>query len=124
MVPALFFTFSSWEKLDVVVSPEVLEEVIGTLKEKLPDSLPAPKRLLTNTPPEVVADPALIDVKHWTSKLQLGDAAILAAAIAARPDYFITGDRHFFGNPAVVKESGLNVIIPAQFLKIIEFDED
>lgn len=111
-------------KIDVVVSQQVLEEVIGTLKEKLPDSLPTLKRLLTNTPPEVVADPALTDVKRWTTKLQLGDAAILAAAITARPDYFITGDRHFFKNPAVVQESGLNIVIPAQFLKIIESDGD
>ncbi|MBI4188714.1 MAG: putative toxin-antitoxin system toxin component, PIN family [Chloroflexi bacterium] len=104
--------------ISVVVSQQVLEEVIRTVKEKLPDSLPALRRLLINTPPEVAADPELPDIKRWTKKLNPGDAAILAAAIAAQPDYFITGDRHFIDNPNIVKETGLTIIMPAQFLKI------
>ena len=105
--------------ISVVVSQQVLEEVIRTVKEKLPDSLPALRRLLVNTPPEVAADPELSDIKRWTKKLHLGDAAILAAAITAQPDYFITGDRHFIENPDIAKETGLTIVMPAQFLKIM-----
>jgi putative PIN family toxin of toxin-antitoxin system len=110
--------------ISVVVSQQVLEEVIRTVKEKLPDSLPALRRLLVNTPPEVAADPELPDVKRWTKKLHLGDAAILAAAIAAQPDYFITGDRHFIENLDIAKEMGLNIVAPAQFLKIMDRSEE
>lgn len=109
--------------ISVVVSQRVLEEVLRTVKEKLPDSLPALRRLLVNTPPEVAADPELPDIKRWTKKLHLGDATILAAAIAAHPDYFITGDRHFIENPDIVKETGLTIVMPAQFLKIIDRGE-
>ncbi len=109
--------------VSVVVSPQVLEEVIRTVKEKLPDSLPALRKLLVNTPPEVAADPKLPDIKRWTKKLHLGDASILAAAIAAQPDYFITGDRHFIENADIVKEIGLTIVMPAQFLKIVDRDE-
>jgi len=109
--------------ISVVVSQQVLEEVIRTIKEKLPDSLPALRRLLVNTPPEVASDPEPPDVKRWTKKLHLGDAVILAAAIAAQPDYFITGDRHFIENPDIVKETGLTIVMPAQFLKIMDCGE-
>lgn len=99
--------------ISVVVSPQILEEIICTVKEKLPGSLPALRRLLVNTPIEVAVDPELSDIKHWTKKLHLGDAAILAAAITAQPDYFITGDRHFIENPDIVKEVGLTIVTPA-----------
>lgn len=106
--------------ISVVMSQQVLEEVLRTIKEKLPDSLPALRRLLVNTPPEVAADPKLPDIKRWTQIFHPGDAAILAAAIAARPDYFITGDRHFVENPDIAKETGLTIVTPAQFLKVME----
>ncbi len=105
--------------ISVVVSQQVLQEVIRTVKEKLPYALPALKRLLINTPLEVVADPKLPDIKRWTKHLHPGDAAILAAAITARPDYFVTGDRHFIDNSDIVKETGLTVVTPARFLKFV-----
>jgi predicted nucleic acid-binding protein len=105
--------------ISVVVSQQVLEEVIRTVKEKLSGSLPALRRLLVNTPPEVAADPGLPNIKRWTKKLSLGDAAIMAATIGAQPDYFVTGDRHFVENPAIVKETGLTIVRPAEFLKIM-----
>lgn len=105
----------------VVISQQVLQEVVRTVKEKLPDSLPSLRTLLVNAPPLAVADPTLPDMKHWTKQLQSGDAAVLAAAIAARPDYFVTGDRHFIENPDV-KETGLTIVTPSQFLKIVERD--
>ena len=104
--------------LSVVVSQQVLEEVIRTIKEKLPDALTALRRLLINTPPEVVADPKLLDIERWTKKLHLGDAAILAAAISAQPDYFITGDRHFLDNQEIAENAGLKIVTPAQFLEV------
>ncbi len=118
--PGIIFEHFVKGNISVVVSQQVLEEVIRTVKEKLPDSLPALRRLLINTPPEVAADPQLPDIKRWTKKLHLGDAAILAAAISAQPDYFITGDRHFIENPDIVKETGLSIVMPAQFLKIMD----
>ncbi|MDO8578568.1 MAG: putative toxin-antitoxin system toxin component, PIN family [Dehalococcoidales bacterium] len=104
----------------VVVSQQVLEEVIRTINEKLPYSLPTLRRLLINTPPEVAADPQLPEIKFWTKILHLGDAAILAAAIAAHPNYFITGDRHFTENSDIIKKTGLTIVTPAQFLKVMQ----
>jgi len=104
----------------VVVSQQVLEEVIRTVKDKLPETLPALKRLLVNAPPEVGSDPSSEAIHQWTKELHPADAAILAAAIAAKPDYFVTGDNHFLGNQAIKETAGLNIVTPAQFMKLLE----
>jgi len=108
--------------ISVVVSQQVLEEVIRTLKEKLPEALPALKRLLVGVPPEVQADPTPKEIDRWAEKLHVADAAILAAAVAAQPDYFITGDKHFLENPGIAQETGLHIVTPSQFLIFLEQD--
>jgi len=107
-------------RIHVVVSQQVLEEVIRTVKEKLPEALPVLKRLLINAPPEVGADPSPEAIQQWTEELHPADAAILAAAIAAKPDYFVTGDNHFLGNQAIKETAGLNILTPVQFMKLLQ----
>ena len=109
--------------INVVVSQQVLEEVIRTIKEKLPEALPALKSLLVSVPPEVVASPRLAEVERRARRLSAADAAILAAAVAAQPDYFVTGDNHFLENPGIREETGLHIVTPAQFLKFMEREE-
>ena len=110
-------------KISVVISQQVLEEAIRAIKEKLPEALPALRKLLVNVPPEVAADPKVEEIERWTGILSLADAAILAAAVSAQPNYFVTGDKHFIGNPDIAEESGLHIVTPAQFLKFLERSE-
>lgn len=107
-------------RIKVVVSQQVLEELVRTFKAKLPEGLPALKRLLLNVAPEVCADPSAETVLLWKKVLQPGDAAILAAAVAAEADYFVTGDSHFLENPAIMQDTGLKIITPAQLVKMVE----
>lgn len=104
-------------RLKVVISQQVLEEVVRTVKEKLPEALPALRRLLMSAPPEVRKNPPLEEVIRWAEVIGAEDAAILAAAVAAQPDYLITGDKHFFDNPSISEKSGLHIVTPAQFLE-------
>ena len=103
--------------LMIVVSQQVLDEVIRTIKEKLPEAISALRKLLVNTPPEIWKDPAPEEVKRCSGLLDVGDAAILAAAIAAQPDYFVTGDRHFTENPEIAEKAGVYIVTPAQFIE-------
>jgi putative PIN family toxin of toxin-antitoxin system len=107
-------------RISVVVSQQVLEELIRTIKEKLPKALPALKRFLINAPPEIGADPSLEAIQCWAKEINPADAVILAAAIIAKPNYFITGDNHFLENQNIIEKSGLNIVSPAQFLKLVE----
>lgn len=109
--------------ISVVVSQQVLEEVVRTIKQKLPGALPALGTLLVSVPPEVVADHPLekIKLKRWN--IPAADAAIQAAAMVAQPDYFVTGDNHFIENPDFARETGLTILTPAQFLKALERGE-
>jgi len=104
----------------VVVSRQVLEEVVRTVNDRLPQAVPGLRTLLLNAPPEVVPDPPPEQVERWAGVLPAGDAAILESAIAARPDYFVTGDNHFLRNRMVAQLSGLRIVTPAQFLKMVE----
>ena len=121
-VPGRILEYFIKGNIGVVVSPQVLEEVIRTIKAKLPEALPVLRRLLLNIPPEVRADPPLEEIERWAGKLATADAAILAAAVAAEPDFFVTGDNHFLENPDVAAETGLHIVTPAQFLKLLEKD--
>lgn len=103
----------------VVVSQQVLEEVVRTFKTKSPKALPALRDFLLNSPLEVVGDPGPEDVAGWTELLDEGDAVIIASAIAAEPDYFITGDSHFLENNRVKKKSGLEICPPSVLLMIL-----
>jgi putative PIN family toxin of toxin-antitoxin system len=106
-------------RLMVVVSQQVLDEVIRTIKDKLPEALPALRKLLVNAPPEIRKDPIPEEVKRWSGLLDVGDAAVLAAAVAAQPDYFVTGDRHFIDNPEIAEKADLQIVTPAQFIEAL-----
>lgn len=104
----------------LVVSRQVLEEIVRTIKAKLPEALPALSNLLMSVPLEVVADPPLEGLKPWHPALRAGDAGILAAAVAAQPDYFVTGDSHFLDRADAIRASGLLILTSAQFLKTLD----
>jgi putative PIN family toxin of toxin-antitoxin system len=103
-------------KLMIIISQQVLEEVIQAINENLPEALHIFRRLLVSFPPEIVKNPSSEDIANWAQVIHSEDAAILAAAVAAQPDYLISGDNHFFGNPEIVQKSGLHILTPAHFL--------
>ncbi len=121
--PAIILEHFIRGKISVVISQQVLEEVIRTVKEKIPDTLPALRRLLISSSLEVVTDPESGEIERLTSSLSIGDAAIIGTAIAAKPDYFVTGDNHFLRNTGLFEGTGLHIVTPAQFLKFAELEE-
>ena len=104
-------------KIKVVISQQVLEEVIRIFKQKLPQVLPSFQKFLINTPPMIIENPSFKEVTEWAKVIDFEDAGILASAVAVQPDYLITGDKHFFESPQIAEKSGLRIVTPAQFLK-------
>jgi len=107
-------------KISVIISQKVLEEVIRTIGDELPDVLDNLKILLTNAPPRVVADPSLRDARTLTAKVSLSDAVILAAAVNAQPDYLITDDYYYLRKVGIEEETGLHIVTPEQFMAVME----
>lgn len=109
-------------KIDIVISQQVLEEEARTIKEKLPEALSALQTLLINSTPEIIKDPLFEDIARWFELINNEDASILAAAIAAQPDYLVTGDKHFFENRNIARQTELSIATPAQFLQRMKKD--
>jgi predicted nucleic acid-binding protein len=102
----------------LLVSPQVIGELEGALRRKAPTAMGALALILersgveiTDTPPPEVVQDAINLIDH------LGDARILAAAMTAGVDYFITLDKeHFLENQAVMESMPFPIGTPGDFL--------
>jgi putative PIN family toxin of toxin-antitoxin system len=106
-------------ELTIVLSQQVLDEVIQTVKEKLPDALPIFRKFFISSLPEIVKNPSIAEISDWSQYIISQDASILAAAVAARPDFLVTTDQHFFENPEIAERSKLKIVTPAQLLVLL-----
>lgn len=104
----------------LVVCRQVLDESERNLCKKLLAALPIFVELMAVIGPEIVPDPSAREVARWKSVIDPKDAPILAAAVAAAPDRFLTLDITDFIEPSQVAEkSGLRIETPADFVQTI-----
>ena len=105
-------------QIEVVVSRQVLEELIRTIHQKRPQLITRLYFFLQEAPFEVQPDPTSDEVARWEQVIHPPDAPILAAAIAARPDFLITGNRRHFTSE-VAALAGLAIVSPTEFVEIL-----
>ncbi len=103
-----------------VLSRQVLDEVVRTIAEKLPESLPSLRTLLENMPLEVCEDPDPASVEDWIGLVGKDDAPIAAAARTAEVDCLVSGDAHFLKARKAAARRGLKIVSPSDFLGRIE----
>ena len=101
-------------QIEVVVSRQVLEELIRTIHQKRPQLITRLYFFLQEAPFEVQADPAPDVVRRWEQVIHGPDAPILPRPVAARPDFLITGNRRHF-TPEVAALAGMAIVSPAEF---------
>lgn len=116
--PGLILNNFIFGNIDISISQKVLNEIIAVLKEKMPDILPTLQKFLLSNPPVIIKDPTSENIAKWSGIINKNDAMILESAITCQPDYFITGDKHFFGNTLIDQKSGLKIVKPQEFLNI------
>ncbi len=85
----------------------------------MPSKLPILQTFLLLYPPEVCPDPSTEEISRCAEIIHVEDAPILAAAIAAKVDYLVSGDKHFLDKAEILKEKGVTVVNPAEFLGIL-----
>ena len=105
-------------KFTMVISRQVLDEVVRTLAAKLPAALPALHTLFSNMPLEVCEDPAPSLVEEWSGVVGADDAPIAAAASAAEVDLLVSGDSHFLKAAKEALKKGLRIVSPAGFISL------
>lgn len=108
---------ASWE---IVISELVLEEVIRNIKEKIPHVLALVIEYFNTVKPTVVKNPLKDKVPTYRDLASLHDLPILIAAVEYRCAYFITGNIKDFKSSPIKKKSGLRIVTPSDFLKLLE----
>jgi predicted nucleic acid-binding protein len=109
------FRLAEKARCTLVASPHAVEEARRNIMLKSSEAVQDLEHLLQFLEVVVEADPRLV---AWAADQGLpeNDAPILAAAVAARADALITGDRthfvHLFGS----SPGGVRVITPAEAL--------
>jgi len=91
---------------EIVISELVLEEIIRNIKQKVPDALSLVIEYLDKIKPTVVKNPK--------------DLPILVSAIDYKCHFFITGNIKDFKMEEIKKKTGLKVLRPSEFIKLIK----
>jgi predicted nucleic acid-binding protein len=96
----------------IVVSRQVLEEVISIIHALHPELLPTLQIYLTSTTPEICPDPSLSEVRRLSACIGHHDAPILAAAIQSRADCLVTTNPAHLA-PEVARCARLPILAPS-----------
>lgn len=109
-------------RINVVISRQVLEELVRNLRRKAPRAIPVLLTLFQIRLPRLAEDPYEDEVDTLTQAgVNKDDAPIVAAAHGADVDYFVTGDR-----PLREEVRALNppfrVLSPREFLSLMTSD--
>jgi predicted nucleic acid-binding protein len=89
--------------LNLVVSHDVLAEIEGVVRQKAPDKLPTVAVLLHQARIDVTPSPSMSQIETCNTWVAYEpDAVVLAGALNAAVDYFVTPDKkHFLANHTV-----------------------
>lgn len=104
--------------VEVVVSPEVLAELDGAIRRKAPELLGSVTLLLARANvlvcPAAKADEVQVLLPLVPHR---GDAAVVAAALAEQPDWFVSLDRrHLLGNAELAERCPFPIGTPGDAL--------
>jgi putative PIN family toxin of toxin-antitoxin system len=85
------------EKHIIVLSSQIIDELHAVMEFKFPDKKPALERFLTRFSYEISHTPSEIDKDIYPKVRDKKDYPILASAIIADVDVFVSGDKDFGG---------------------------
>jgi putative PIN family toxin of toxin-antitoxin system len=113
------------EKVSLVISQNVLEEVERNIVRKAPQVSAYYHSLLATLNLEIISAPPQAAVDQTAAYVAEKDAHVIAAAIEANPDYLVTYDqKHLLQPPEVSRRSGLTIVTPDIVVAAILGDDD
>ncbi|MFZ5886029.1 MAG: PIN domain-containing protein [Chloroflexota bacterium] len=109
--------------LRLVVGPTVLTECDEVVRRKAPHSLPILAQLLAAANVETSASPTKSQIKTAASLVRYApDARVLAEAIRAQPDWFVTHDKEHFLKSRVTLNLPFEIGTPGDLIQ--KFKDD
>lgn len=112
-------------RIVMVLSQQVLTELVRTLQAKIPRALPALYLLLSTNPPEILEDPPLAAIAQWARVVHPADAPIVAAATAGQVECLVTGNAwHYRGGMQAAAAAGLSIVTPGEMVAVLEGGEE
>jgi predicted nucleic acid-binding protein len=111
--------------LDLITSEDTVVELQSVVKKKLKYLRERTSEIAVTETEKALTDITVIQRKKYSHKIKEAeflvkhkkDIPILAAVLYAKPDYFVTGDAHFFTDNI---KSVVNVITARDFLAKIK----
>jgi predicted nucleic acid-binding protein len=111
--------------IQVVLSDLVIVEVDRNLQEHgFEHLLPLLRQYLLGLKPHSQPDPSKEKVLSAAQTINVKDAPILAAALEAELDYFLTFDTKHFKAPAIQKRVSFEIMTPSEFLESLTIVEE
>lgn len=106
------------EKIQIVVSEQVIAEVERNIARKAPKAVPLTRELILSTKIQIFRDPSLEEIlncQDWIS--HPADVPILVAAVQAQVDFLATlNTKYFIDDLEVARRSGLRIGTPGDAL--------
>ncbi|MBI4049540.1 MAG: putative toxin-antitoxin system toxin component, PIN family [Candidatus Doudnabacteria bacterium] len=103
-------------ELEIISSPDVFEEVTRNLNQKYPAKLQYFLDLFDSAG-VVLVQPDKRTILRAKKLINVFDSLILAGAMKAGCEFLITLDRKHFLAPRVSNASGVQIILPGDFLR-------
>jgi len=91
--PAQILRLHADRRLQVVVSAQVLAELVRNVRNKAPERLGLVRELIATGSLETALNPPKSAIEAVSPMVNWDDAPIVAATFDAGVDYFVTGDR-------------------------------
>ncbi len=103
-------------KIKVVISKFVLNELVKNIKQKIPQATSALEKFLESVPPKIINNPSKIQVVI-KQNVDKKDQFIFQAAANYNANYFVTGNLKDFNLKVLEKEFDIRILSPKQFLQ-------
>lgn len=115
------FQLGEVEVLQLVIGPNVLRECEDVLRRRMPGSLPKLAHMLELARVETASQPPAELIEEARSIVEYRpDAYVLAEAMAAEPDWFITHDKEHFLDVRPVSRLSFRVGTPGDLIQFLE----
>ena len=109
--------------LKLYIGPTVLRECEDVVRRKAPNSLPTLAKVLNTAQVETCPAPTELMIECARSLVAYGpDARVLAEAIGAQPDWFVTHDKEHFLKEAIGSSLSFRVGTPGDLIQSIKDD--